>query len=83
MRRGVIEAVNELTLWEVFGSRREFLDAPASVTSRTRLVLLAKARAEKELADKLKDDTGGANSDLPKPHVYSSDSRRRGGDEDW
>lgn len=48
MRRGVIQTVNEIELWAVFGSRRDYLDAPPETVLRVTLALQARGEAAAE-----------------------------------
>jgi hypothetical protein len=83
VQRGVYAALAEVRLWELFGSRSEFLNAPRRVTNLARLVLMARSLAERDLANKVKENAGGDDRpDLPKARVYSSDSRRQR-DDTW
>lgn len=49
-RRGVLDTINQMELWAVFGSRRDFLDAPAELVQRVMLALEGKGQAAEEQA---------------------------------
>ncbi len=51
LARGVVEAVNEVELWQVFGGYSEYLAAPAAKVRLATLVLRGRLEAQEELAE--------------------------------
>lgn len=47
-RRGVVAAINEVQLMEVYGGYEQLMNAPAAHVARTRLVLLGRSEYERE-----------------------------------
>lgn len=74
---GVLNDINELALWEVYGGRSECLNAPRNDVYRKRLVLWGRALAQQDEAKELEDEAKKGRADSSGQSVYGSSSGGR------